>query len=430
VLDLLHLGRFVSANRTFLDLVDVTTLDRILDQVEQEVWGTLGMLGYEKNEPRSLERLVRRSFAQYLAQRRTRKPFARFFSSIASALLLPAFCLWCAALGAFVKRCSPAAHVAIYHYPYLKPLLAHRRDAVLVERVSFALDIDAAGFLLRSVRAFPKSIIHPRFLLSVVKWVAAYNWLVRTYSPQTVTNFIEGSFSSSIGTAFLRDNGVVHESHMHGELFGNGRIAFCEVDRFNVFGPYWERLLVQSRCKGVIRIVSAGHYAALKQIRDVEGSESILLVHSRALSHGSHAHKNLINLLSAMPEGSHLTVRLHPNERGEGVRYYSELLKDLESAGSSVIVRLDEHQDQPLITAIRCARVVVGPPSAALTEAWVAKRRIIYLSWRSDLEERYNHSPNVLSMDTAVSRGQLLQFLRTSAVDDETERDRVNQVAS
>lgn len=427
---LLHLGRVVSsALGPDVPLEREAVLATLAD-VEAEVWGTVGLRNYEEQNGDEVARLVRRSFAQYLVQQRSHGFMARLVGSTASLLLLPICALWFTVRGLRVIHRAAAPEVAIYHYPYLRPLIEHKSTtAILIERVKFALDTGSIFYLVRCLGAFPRAIFHPRFMFSALKWVAAYAWVLRAYSPGSITNFIEGSFSSSISTGYLRERGVVHESHMHGELYEDGRAAFCEVDRFVVFGSYWARLLRKSCCKGDCRVVANPHYCELKQKRTQAGS-GVLLVHSRLLVTDSEEHRNLLEVVRHLPAGSDMVIRFHPNERKAGKRYARALRAAVRKLRPDVVVRDDPYQSQPLKVALCEARVVVGPSSAALTETWVAGRRVIYLSWRAELAERYGGSPNIISMDNAAQRGQIARFLESAGVDDDDERCRVAQLAA
>lgn len=94
-------------------------------------------------------------------------------------------------------------------------------------------------FLLKLVNRAP---FHPYFVLKSWMNVVRYSNMIYKYSPNTLIQFGEFSFSSSILTSYCHLHGITHIDVMHGEKLFIIRDAFFHYDRCYVWDEHYVNL--------------------------------------------------------------------------------------------------------------------------------------------------------------------------------------------
>ena len=94
-------------------------------------------------------------------------------------------------------------------------------------------------FLIKLICRAP---FHPYFVLKSWMNVVFYSDMIRRHHPQTMIQFGEFSFSSSILTAYCHSHGVKHINIMHGEKLYFIRDAFFHYDECYVWDEFYAEL--------------------------------------------------------------------------------------------------------------------------------------------------------------------------------------------
>lgn len=91
-------------------------------------------------------------------------------------------------------------------------------------------------------RLICRAPLHPYFVFKAMMNVARYSNLIYRYSPKTLIQFGEFSFSSSILTEYCHSYGVSHVDVMHGEKLFNIRDAYFHYDECYVWDEHYVKL--------------------------------------------------------------------------------------------------------------------------------------------------------------------------------------------
>lgn len=102
------------------------------------------------------------------------------------------------------------------------------------------------GFCWRLICRAPQ---HPYFVFKAMMNVARYSQLIRRYSPKTMIQFGEFSFSSSILTDYCHRHGVRHVDVMHGEKLFYIRDAYFHYDECYVWNEHYVRLFTSMKAE-------------------------------------------------------------------------------------------------------------------------------------------------------------------------------------
>lgn len=102
------------------------------------------------------------------------------------------------------------------------------------------------GFCWRLICRAPQ---HPYFVFKAMMNVARYSQLIRRYSPKTMIQFGEFSFSSSILTDYCHRHGVRHVDVMHGEKLFNIRDAYFHYDECYVWNEHYVKLFTSMKAE-------------------------------------------------------------------------------------------------------------------------------------------------------------------------------------
>lgn len=400
-------------------------LEEVLTKTEAFVYDGNGLEGFEKGSHSEVDRLSRRSFAQFMATRSMYKfvwvssfqEILFFLFLIIYVVSLPFYSLFCSK-----KKVQGAKPIVIfYHYQYLLNLvkdLYNDDDKIFIEKAPIYFSLRDLHFIVHMLTIYPRIILFPHFLFSIVKWVSMYSGIIRVYQPKAIINFIEGSFVSSILTCYLRENKIKHINHMHGEVFSSPRIAFSEFDLFIVYGAYWEKLYRSLKCKAVFIISKNSVYKHLYQINTNKSQSnnynSLLILHSQLLKTRSHEYEKLCKLLLLVPANWAIRFRCHPNEKKSGMKCFETLKEDFKRSDRHITI--DEYQNDSIESSLACTTVAVGRISVALMQAWVAGCKVIYLEETNDLRQRYIGTANVLFIDSNKSDEEIRNFFVTPYV--------------
>ena len=440
----LHLGRkIVQAFSLFgperlIDHWSQARLSSVLAAVEAIVYGKAGIEGFEA-EPRSTQdRLLRRSFAQYLATRATYKStwiltlqdLIFFFLLAGYVILLPLLSVL-----PHPRMEQDSDSIAIlYHYPYLFDLVKDilpQEDKVFLQQAPVLFSFHDVCFLLKGALNYPRILCHPHFLFSLVKWISLYSGIIRRYRPKAILNFIEGSFVSSVLTGYLRGKGILHINHLHGEIFSSPRFAFSEFDQFMVYGEYWKNLFLSLKCRSEFIVLKNLYYSHLYQINVNtlwDNKElSLIIFHSYLLNIDTDEYEALCRLIRLLQDTGSTYFRFHPNQKESGVEFFASLQKRFKGANYSISP--DPHQNDPIDMSLADATIAVGYTTAALFQAWVAGCKVIYLGDANDLRMRYQDSQNVLFLNSAISDAEIKQFITTPPVHSPHETQLIDHVA-
>ena len=404
-----------------------------LDRIEAEVFGPGGVAARERAEgPDSLGVLVRRSYAQFLGRVATlRYPRARhvhlLLHTILAAGLVPA-------LAARARRgAGPTERrrvVIVGENEGARKLSQEHgadRDLVHCAQPGEGFGRPELGFLLRCIRAYPQLLGCPPLLTNLVRWLSKYGWIRRRYQPDELVVFAEGTPSCSILTGYLREHGIRHVNHMHGERFSTPAQAFCAFDGISVWGEEFRQMFLGQRWSpGSVRIQgTAFHRKLFQELRGVPGEpRTILIIHTQFLSPGAQPFEALVEVLRALGPSWTAVFRPHYHQMKHGRDCFAALRQALREASL-------EWQDPARTTldaGLARASTVVGAYSTALLEAWIAGRKLIHLPGemsRGALMRRYHGSPNVLFADTAADA---VAFASRPADDGDDERRRVDRL--
>lgn len=111
-------------------------------------------------------------------------------------------------------------------------------------KVSSSLCLTDIVFCWRLICRAP---LHPYFVFKAMMNVARYSQLIFRYTPKTMIQFGEFSFSSSLLTDYCHRHGVKHVDVMHGEKLFNIRDAYFRYDECYVWNEHYVKLFVSMK---------------------------------------------------------------------------------------------------------------------------------------------------------------------------------------
>lgn len=447
--NLLHLGRKVInfswilfGLRSYKLNLSHLEVEKILKKIENKVYGEKGINKFEDNSNSEIKRLILRSFAQFLSQREIyRSKLGLFIQDILFVFFFLLIIFYISIKMFFVQEKiyhSNTDVVVCYHYPYLKKIVADlfinsNKKRIFIEKLSMYLTLKDIFFFIRCLVYYPRLMLYPHFLFSLLKWICCYSFIVCRYKPRAIVNFFEGSFISSIMTGYLREHNIIHINHMHGERLFQPQLSFCEFDYFYVYGQYWIDLFKHLKCNSNYVIKINSFHKCLYKLRYSKSrnyDKKILIIHSQILTCASKEYKLLTNVLKNVPKDWKIKYRFHPNEKESGIRFFNYLKKEKFSQKLGIDIQLDDFQERSIEKSLHTTKVVIGQISAALLEAWIAGCKVIYLCKTYDLETRYNESRNIFFINFNSNDKEIKKFLLDPPIVNEKENKLIKYVSN
>lgn len=430
-------GLLGGANLAYSATFDQAESQRTISRIEHAAFGSRGLAGAEAAlGPHALGVLASRSYAQQLGRVYTlRYPLAGVVQWILHlGLLVPLvpYLLLKGAVKVAQAGAQPGSQVVLGGTEGARKLFDMESNAVpmaFCPAPGEGLQPKDLAFALRAVRACPRLLLAPPLLTNLLRWLSKYAWVVRAYQPSAIITFAEGTPASSLLTAYLREKGIRHVNHMHGERFPNPAQAFCCFDATHLWGEAFRELFESQLWRmGEVEVAgTAFHHNLFEVVRAKPGlARTALVIHSQFLTPGTLPFESLTAVLAAMGPG--WTIHFRPH-------YLA--LSHAETCFKTLSTRLPGHdlvwhdpRERPLQDALGTASLVVGPYSTAMLEAWIAGRKLIHLPTEMKPEAvlaRYGGSPNVVYAGPVES---ILPFADAPVCDDLEERRRVNHLVA
>jgi len=282
------------------------------------------------------------------------------------------------------------------------------------------LNFKDVGFILKILFACPRYLIYPELLCRVIIGIAQYSYVINQYHPEVISNFAEGSCWASVLTGYCRELGIKHINIMHGIRYFSSSKAFSEFDTFYVWGKYHLEQFKMMRVSAKNFIISGNpiHRRLRKTaLNTIPKQPPRLLIMCEFILLADRRFFFLIcDIINQIGSEWAIICRLHYQDIEYSIRFAKKLEYKLQR---KVII---EHPCKvPFKDSIRRATIVVGSYTNALTDAWVAGKKCIYLHLpeedRIPLQE-YHYSKNI----KIFCRGDKIQnFLNVLIVEDESE---------
>ena len=192
---------------------------------------------------------IDRGYKQYLCQNQLVLPkWKRAFFNTAGVVALPFMILYFMAKRLFVRR---AEHINCLiekkGMPEVIPneVIEEYRPSEEYQ-VGSSLGFCDLAFVLKLLSRAPFS---PYFVFKAMMNVTRYSHLIYRYSPKTMIQFGEFSFSSSILTEYCHRYGIKHVDIMHGEKLFYIRDAFFHYDESYVWSNHYKDLLISLKAE-------------------------------------------------------------------------------------------------------------------------------------------------------------------------------------
>lgn len=347
--------------------------------------------------------LIRRTLAQYLGQKYWISfKWAYILRSLLSMFVLP-FSILLLTRGLKKPRTyaeingevSVVAFLGVEFYKFFLDELFP--DGYTIARFyNMGLNFKDIRFIFKILRMCPRYLIYPELILRVIIRIAQYSYVINKYHPQIIANFAEGSCWSSVLTAYCRELKIKHVNIMHGVRYFSSSMAFTEFDTFYVWGEYHLEQFkkMYTSAKEFIIFGNPIHKRLHRIISNSKFSTKRLLI----MCEYSLLEKNLFSLLCSLieqiPLDWEIACRFHYQEITRSVLF----VKRLERKTYRKIIEEDPRIIS-LEDSIKRAKIVVGYFTNALTDAWIAGRKCIYLHLPQDNKiplREYHQSPNII----------------------------------
>lgn len=418
---------FFALQRRILEC-DPATQTEIIREVEHRVYGQAGLDEYEQGAKSEIERLSRRSYAQYLCHEREVDSYGKRvvwrLAMVASVPPLVVYLLFHTFIGRKNKRSTPTDIVVCFKRESLRDVLCgmFRDRAVHAHAMGpIHLGRKEIGYFLRVLRVCPRILLYPKWLVNFLRWLAQYGYVVNYLRPVAVAHYTEWVASSSLITGYLREQGVRHLNVMHGERFFLAQGAYCEFDEHYVWGRHFAELgkRLKERSKFVVK-ASEIHREIFQQVRRTNQPrpKRLLITHNPIMSADRPDYRTLVFILSLLDETWEVVIRRHP-AWSSNFEQYVQALQGEEMVRSRGVKVIQEPPDSiSMREALAKSRVVVGGTSTAMLEGNIAGCKIIYLAGLmqpSVLLDRHQGSENAIFASLETSPVVLRRFLSEPA---------------
>ncbi len=260
-------------------------------------------------------------------------------------------------------------------------------------------------FMAQTVFSNPQYILHPKLIVNVMRWLAAYAWVVKYHEPKTIATFFEGTASSSLLTQYLNDQGIQHYNFAHGEHFRfDCYSAYANFNRYVIWGRHFENVQIEKHCRSEMFSIRAPdhfkkYFFEIRNLQKINQKQLTVLIHS-GVEKGRVEYDHLLGLLKELPLRWKVVLRPHPVDRASWPQVKVDLEIDLQKSGYPMTLDVELPERIPMTESVKQSPVFVGSASAALLEALLAGCKIIYLPGRlknPDVIERHRISVNVFS---------------------------------
>ena len=304
------------------------------------------------------------------------------------------------------------------HYEPFKDIYPDR--SIVVPGNDFQLTFKDIKFILKVLRTCKKLIMYPELLWRVMRRIAQYSAIIHSIKCNIIVNMSsEGSPWSSILTAYCRENRIKHVSIMHGIRLYSSPMAFPEFDIFYVWGKYhleqFNKMHVSAR-----EFIIYGNPIHRKLYKEISNfpikymKQRLLILFDYPIMTLDNNFVLLCELLQQVGLDWELAFRPHPRYVEES---FSFAKKKLENIIQGEI--LMEHPDKLSIgESIRKAGAVASCYSNALSDAWIAGKKCIYIHTSRVPLQEYHQSINI---KVYHSGDDISEFLKTPVIRDEHE---------
>lgn len=215
---------------------------RVFDFPKEEQVTYLNLLGDAKDD-------IDRGYKQYLCQNQLVRPRWKIVAfNVAGAIMLPFV-----ALLFLLKRIAARRGknlpclIEKKGMPEVVPLEVREKYKPSEDyEIDTSLSIRDIGFLFRLIAIAP---LHPYFTFKAMMNVARYSHLIYKYTPNTLIQFGEFSFSATILTDYCHKRNVRHVDVMHGEKLFSIRDAYFHFDETYVWSDHYVKLLTSLKAE-------------------------------------------------------------------------------------------------------------------------------------------------------------------------------------
>jgi len=272
-------------------------------------------------------------------------------------------------------------------------------------------------FITNLIKCFHKIVLYPELLMRVIQRLSQYSYVIEKINCKTiVTMSAEGSPWASILTAYCRMNNVEHVQIMHGIRFFSSQMAFAEFDKYYIWGQLhleeFKKMYVNAS-----KFIIIGNPIHQQMFRDISSDESLRSYHKLLICFNypimtlDQMTLDIINVAKQFEKyGWQIGFRPHPRRIQES----SSFLEKIEDAIMTKII-VDNPKKTSLLDSVINSDVIIASYTNALTDAWIAGKKCIYVySPRIPLQE-FHFSKNIKIYKTG---DDLSDFILSPAVKD------------
>ena len=418
------LSRIFGFQQRFLESDPSLQLD-ILRRSERIVYGADGIEAYERSQHPEVERLARRSLAQYLCQQEeldsTWIKIAWWLGMMVSIPPLIVYLTFHTLLNRRKRDIPEARDAEIIIFLKFERLAAMlcgvfpgKKLYVHTKNTAY-LGASEWSYFFRAVSACPSILLRPKLVVNLLRWLSHYGYIVHHYSPKAVAFCFELVASSSLITGYLRERGARHLNVTHGERVFCAHGAFCEFDEDYVWGQHFAEIGARLKERATFRIHGGeAHTELFRKYRRANQPrpKRLLITHNPFLSSDGPDFQVVLKMLRLLDSSWEIAVRRHPAWDISFAKY-SEALR-----ANGIIFKDEPPTDISLKEALAQSRIVVGGSSTALVEAAIAGCKVIYLAGvahPSTVLDRHQGSENILYATSETDRDELSRFLAEPA---------------
>lgn len=397
----------------------------LISEIEKDLFQS----GEIRNDGKSLfSTLIRRTLAQFLGQKYWIASLWIYIIRYGISIFALPFCILVPLIrGMLNVRFSPkekggAQVVSFLEVEFYRPFLDEifPDGYTLTSTHNMELHLKDIKFILKVLRACPQYLLYPELLCRVVIRLGQYSYVIYHNYPKIISNFAEGSCWSSFLTAYCREFGIKHINIMHGVRYFSSPMAFAEFDVFYLWGEYHlEQFKTMKVSAKEFKISGNPLHRQLREIVSstiTEQPHRLLIMSEFSLFKEEKLFSLLCEVISQIDDGWEVACRLHYQEIKRSILFVKRLRDKMRRE-----IILEDPGEVSLSDSLKKASIVVGCYTNALTDAWIAGRKCIYLHLpqgnKIPLQE-YHHSKNI----RIFSQGDKIQeFFNSPVFDDEIE---------
>lgn len=188
---------------------------------------------------------IERSFYQYKCQM---KLYGKGTSALLNILAFPVALVYFLSYKRITPKKQRNAGIAVFirdgkpENIMPESLRAKFTEVVCDPQLSGALANEDSIFIWRVIKRYPFSWF---FILKNIIKIALYRGVIERYQPESILVCSEYSFTSSLLTAYCKENGVTHINIMHGEKLLFIRDSFFRFDYCYVWDTFYVELFTR-----------------------------------------------------------------------------------------------------------------------------------------------------------------------------------------